>query len=623
VRGPLLLGLLTLAVAAEPARPLVHLADGRVLYGRGVQRTKGETRLETDFGALVIPDGEIAGRTAERPPSPPETVRVRRTRWFEITSDLSPDRERLYADQLDAFFEWMIGVYALDVERVRRDAPYGMRVFRRRADFKKLQAEVAPDIDKKGSAFAEGVAGFYAPGLGSIYLWDVEGESGEVHLEVAKHETSHLCDDLLARQVGIRIPTWFTEGAATYFSMFVAGGAPEPEVHPGALAQVLGDLDGSNAMRSRELRSVKWELFHGREYSWGWAQVHFVRHHAKGARWKELIDYLRTIPPMGPVTDSEERRFLKAMGFPTSEAFDRAWHDHLKGARRDGERGLVGTSPEVLARVNALAKPDETTARNFARIGLSLARVREASAAVVYLRAALRGGVTEPEVAYELSRSLALAAHVASEEARWPDDAFATLQEAVKRAPLRALYRRVLGLQLLARGDREAACRMLGLALLLAGPADDDLALALAMLRASATEAPEREVDRLCESSPPMAPVLRRALPFHLQATEDWGALFELLRRRDAAGGASAEERALLAGLHKVNDEIEEALAIYRGLVSGSDDPRHWPDIVECLLALGRTAEAKAARAAAYERIARSPREHGAARRRLERIEID
>ncbi len=623
MRGPLLLGLLALAAAAEPARPLVHLADGRVLFGRGVQRTKAATRLETDFGALVIPDREIAGKTAERPPSPPETERICRTRWFEIRSDLSPERERLYADQIDAFFEWMIGVYALDVERVRRDAPYKMRVFRRRADFKRLQAEVAPDIDRKGSAFAEGVAGFYAPGLGSIYLWDVEGESGEVHLEVAKHETSHLCDDLLARQVGIRIPTWFTEGAATYFSMYVAGGAPEPEVHPGALAQVLGDLDGGSAMRSRELRGVKWELFHGREYSWGWAQVHFVRHHAKGERWKELIDYLRTIPPMGPVTDSEERRFLKAMGFATSEAFDRAWHDHLKGSRRQGERGLVGTSPEVLARVNALAKPDETTARNFARIGLSLARVREAAAAIVYLRAALRGGASEPEVPYELARALALAANVASEETRWPDDAFATLQEAVEGAPLRALYRRVLGLQLLARGDREAAYRMLGLALLLAGPADDDLALALAMLRASATEAPEQEVGRLCESIPPMARVLRRALPFHLQAIEDWGALFDLLRDRVRKTGASDEELALLAGLYKVNDEVDEALAIYEGLVRGSDDPRHWPDVVECLLALGRTAEARSARSTAYELIARSPREHGAVRRRLERIALD
>ncbi len=621
MRRFLLLLAFALPAAAEPSQPLVHLADGRLLYGR---RLLGASRLETDFGPLVIPAEAIASKTSARPPSPPDAERTAKTRWFEIRSDLSPERERLYADQLDAFFDWMIGVYALDLERVRRDAPYRMRVFRRRADFKKLQAEVAPDIDRKGSAFAEGVAGFYAPGLGSIYLWDVEGETGEVHLEVAKHETTHLCDDLLARQVGIRIPTWFTEGAATYFSMFVAGGAPEPEDHPGALAQVLGDLEGGRPMQSRALRSVKWELFHGREYSWGWAQVRFLRRHAKGVHWKELIDYLRTIPPMGPVTDSEERRFLKATGFATSEAFDRAWHEHLKGAKREGERGLVGTSPEVLARVAALAKPDATTARNFARIGLSLARVREAAAAIVYLRAALRGGVTEPEIPFELARALARAENIHAEEALWPDAALSALEQAVEAAPLRAPFRRVLGLQLLARGEREAARRMLGLALLLAGPADDDLALALALLRTGGAEAPGAEVERLCESIPPAAALLRRALPFHLQAIEEWGALFELLRGRLADGKASAEERALLAGLHKVNDEVGEALAIYQALLAEfPEELRHWPDVVECLLALGRTADARAARSRAYERLKESPREQGAVRRRLERIALD
>ena len=71
-------------------------------------------------------------------------------------------------------------------------------------------------------------------------------------------------------------------------------------------------------MKSRELRSVKWAEFLGRQYSWGWAQVRFFRHHGKGKLWGELLKYLRTISPIGPVSDSEERRFLKMARFASS-----------------------------------------------------------------------------------------------------------------------------------------------------------------------------------------------------------------------------------------------------------------------------------------------------------------
>ena len=250
----------TLAAAPERADARLRLADGRVLFGRAIQRGKEGATLETVFGGLAVPKEALAksGTEPRRTKAPRERTRILKTRWLEIENDLSPERERLYADQLDTFFDWMITIYALDRARVRRDALYGMRVFKRRRDFKKLQAEIAPGIENKGQAFAEGVSGFYSPGHGKIFMWDAEGAHGGVQLEVAKHETAHLLNHLLSGQQALKIPTWFEEGTATYFSMAMAlpGKKPlDPEDHPGALAQVIGEIEGGRAYGARELRS--------------------------------------------------------------------------------------------------------------------------------------------------------------------------------------------------------------------------------------------------------------------------------------------------------------------------------------------------------------------------------
>jgi tetratricopeptide (TPR) repeat protein len=613
--------LLLAAAGAEPAAPLLPLKDGRVLHGRKVERRAKEAVLGTDFGELRVPASELLGKaTAPAPPLPP--LRTEKTRWLLIEHDLAEDRARLYADQLDAFFDWMVGIYALDRDRVLRDAPYGVRVFRRREDFKRFQRENAPDIEKKGQAFAEGVAGFYSPRHGRLFLWDAEGSRGGFHLEVAKHETTHLLNDLMARQLALRLPTWFEEGSATYFSMFVAGAGPEPEDHPGAFAQVLGDLDGGKPMASRELRSVPWETFHGREYSWGWAQVRFFRQHGKGGRWGALLDYLKTISG-GPVTDSEERRFLEAAGFKSSGDFDKAWHEHLK-ATRTAERQYVGTSPEVLGKIAAIAKPSPAMARDFARIGVSLARVHEAEPAIVYLRAALRGGIAEAEVPYELARALALSA-AAPEDAPWPDEAVGALREAVRLAPLSSAYRLALGRQLLARRETDAAYAELGFSLVLLGSSDDDVAAALGCLRAAARREPGRAVDALAEalaeSAPPAAQALRTAAVYHLQDAGEWEKLEELIVRRGA--GASAEERAMLAALYGLTDRCEEALPIWRELVATDEGLRYWPDLVDCLLRMDRRADAKAALSEAFAAVEKAPPELRWVRRRLERIRVE
>jgi len=616
----LCLGLLAALAHAES----LQLDDGRVLFGRRIRRGGKTVVLETDFGPLSIPADRVGvkGTVARKPPP---IRRAIQTRWLRIECDLSEARARLYADQLDAFFDWMIRVYDLDLKRVRRDAPYRLHLYRRRADFKKVQAEVAPAIERKGKGFAEGVAGFYSSSAGGIYMWDAEGARGGVHLGVAKHETTHLLNHLMARQFGLRVPSWFEEGTATYFSMYVALGGKttgEPPDHSGALAQVVGEIEGGGPMTNRALRDVAWEDFLGRQYSWGWALVRFFRHHRDGRRWPHLLKHLRTIG-RGGVTDSEERRFLKAAGFRKSETLDKAWHDQLVRARPEGDTP-VGTSPAVLERIAAIAKPAADLARNFARIGISLARAHEAAPAIAYLRAALRGGVRDAEAYYQLAASLARR----QGGARWPDEAVDALRSAVGQAPLRAAYRWMLGQQLLQQEKTRAARDMLGLALVLAGEDDDEIALAMGLLRAAATLEPERAIDDVVEtlagSVPPAEPALRLAHVYHLQEAEAWGALATLLQGRAKDGSATFEERAMLAGLYKATDELDEALAIYATLLR--EDPKAlqlWPDHIECLVGLGRKADAREALGKALQAIRDDPRELGWVRRRLERIRMD
>lgn len=627
------LAVLVLAAVALAAE--LRLEDGRRLFGTAVRRDEAGAVLETIFGRLRVPADRLAGsRTAERTAKrAPEQARVTKTRWFAIESDLTDARARLYADQLDAFFDWMVGVYELDRERVLRAAPYSMRVFRRRADFKELQGRIAPDIERKGKAFAEGVAGFYSFGHGRIFLWDAEGSYGGVHLEVAKHETTHLLNDLLAAQQAIRVPTWFEEGSATYFSTYVATGGPatgEPEDHPAALAQVIGEIESGHPLTSRELRGVGWASFLGRQYSWGWALIRFCRQHDRGKPWPRLLEYLRTVGGEG-VTDSEERRFLKAVGFKSSRAFDEAWHAHLLAAKPVGRETPLGTSPEVLERIAAMKEVPEALARNFARIGLSLMRAQVSAAAIVYLRAALRGGADEPEVAYALGVALAELAGRARDET-WPDESVDALRRAVAGDPLHAAYRLELGRQMLLRARSAAAVRaardMLGFALLLAGPDDDDIALARPLLDAQAALFPDAEpeelVAELAEAVPQAATALRRSLLYHLQAREDWARLADLVQKRMEEGEATLEERAMLAGLYKASDRLLEAEAIYAAILREEPGALHlWPDRIECLIDLGRRADAKLALAEAYEQLKKAPQDLGWVRRRLERLDIE
>jgi tetratricopeptide (TPR) repeat protein len=186
----------------------------------------------------------------------------------------------------------------------------------------------------------------------------------------------------------------------------------------------------------------------------------------------------------------------------------------------------------------------------------------------------------------------------------------------------------MLGKQLLRREKTEDARNMLGLALILAGEDDDEIALAMALLRAAAAMQPERAiadvVTTLSKSIPPAEPALRLAHVYYLQEAEEWGALAALLEGRTKEGSATFEERAMLAGLYKATDELDEALAIYATLLR--EDPKAlqlWPDRIECLVGLGRKADAREALQRALQAIRDDPRELGWVRRRLERIRLD
>ncbi|MEE8105411.1 MAG: hypothetical protein V3T86_07745 [Planctomycetota bacterium] len=614
-----------------PASAQLRLKDGRVLRGRSVTRDKSGAVLHTVFGKLRVPKDRLATGTQEaKPKAEKPTRRKRRTKWLEIESDLSESRAQLYSDQLDAFFDHMIVVYELDRDRLKRDAPYRMQVYRRRKDFKKVQGEVAPGIENKGQAFAEGVAGFYSQQHRCIFMWDAEGMQGATQLEVAKHETTHLLNSLLARQIAINVPTWFEEGAATYFSMSIAlpgGNVPEPRDHAGALAEVIGEIEAGKPYTGRGIRSVSWNAFLGREYSWGWALVRFFRQHQGGKRWSSLLKHLRTVSARGPVGDSQEKRFLESAGFKNSAAFDRKWHAFLLKAKPGGRLAPVGTAPAVLERVAAVKKPAAALARNFARIGMSLARVREVEAAVVYLRAAMRGGVKDPDVPYHLALALVEREDLGVED-MWPREAVAALHKAVDLAPLRSVYRLAFGTALLGYEHTDHAQHELGLALLCAGPDDDDLQLAVMLLGATLELAPKEEpeaaLEKLVAALPLQKSALRAALAYRFQEDEDWDKLAKLLEGRVKIKAATIEERAMLAGLYKVSDRLDDAAALYAAILAEDATAlRYWPDCIECLLALGKNDEAATAFSNARAALKSDPRDLGWIRRRLDKLEAE
>jgi tetratricopeptide (TPR) repeat protein len=624
-----------LAVTAGAAGTTVVLTDGRVLRARSVTTTADRLVLETAFGALPVPRSAVSGSERKTTDAAPESHRGKRretkTKWFVIESDLTDARAKLYADQLDGFFDWMTKVFDIEAKAAQRRAPYRAFVYASREDFKRVQADVAPSIaQSKGKAFGEGVAGFFSPASFRLYLWDAEGESGEANLFVAKHETTHLLNQLLSETHALKLPQWFNEGGATYFSTstVTGGGAAEPDDEPGALATVVDEIESGKPMTAREIRAVGYDKFLGREYCWGWALVRWFRRAQNGKKWPVLLQHLRTIGSGEGVSDSEDKRFLSSIGFKDGETFDKQWHASLVAARPGGKTGPVGTSPAALAAVEAIAKPTAEQARNFARLGASFARAEEHAAAVVYLKAALRGGERSGDTQAVLARSMAAVAG-ADETDAWPDETLPLLKGAVSESPLRAGFRLLLGRQLLHRAktpeDAAAARDALGLALVVLGPADDAASVATAFLRAASAASPETPVADVVKSVsadlPEAAGALRAGHLYFLQEDRRWEELTSVLEARAAAGSPTFEERTMLAGLYKASERPEDAEEIYAKLLEEHPEAiQLWADRIACLFAMGKREEALAAKAKALDLIAKDPGEWQGVRDRIERL---
>jgi tetratricopeptide (TPR) repeat protein len=616
---------------ASAATTSVALADGRVLRARAVA-TSGDR--------LVLARAEVAGAASDRAttdaPARRQARRETKTKWFVVESDLADARAKLYADQLDGFFDWMLRVFEVEPKAAQRRAPYRAYVYATREDFKRVQNDVAPSIAaSKGAAFAEGVAGFFSPASFHLYLWDVEGESGGANLEVAKHETTHLLNQLLSETHAIKLPQWFNEGGATYFEEATVttaadgkGGAVEPDDNPGALGTVVDEIETDHAMTAREIRSVGYDKFLGREYCWGWALVRWFRKAQGGKRWPALLAHLRTLGSGEGVSDSEDKRFLAAIGFKDDPAFDKEWRASLVAAKPGGKSGPVGASAQALAAVDAIAKPSPEQTRTFARLGASFARADESKAAAAYLRAAMRGGDKSGDTQATLAKTLA-ALKGADETDAWPDETLPLLRGAVEASPLRAAHRLALGRQLAHRADspeKAAVARdALGLALVVAGPGDDSVAIASAFLRAAAAAAPSAALGDLVKAFeaevPASASALRAGQLYFLQEDRRWDELVAVLEARVASGPLTFEERTMLAGMYRATERAEDAEKIYAALLA--EDPsalQLWPERIACLLAAGKREQALAAKAEALDRIAKDPREWQGVRERIERL---
>ena len=604
----------------------VSVAD-RSVPVLGTRSKADEVVLETAFGTLAVP--AKSSPREEAPTGQTRTAdplrRTARTTWWQLEHDLAPARAALYRDELDPFTEWILTAYDLDLGRLRKRAPFSLTVFRSRTDFKRAQAEHAPEISEwKGRGFAEGVTGFYSPETRGVFLWDGEAREGGTHLEVLRHEVVHWANHLLSESTGIHPPTWFEEGTAVYFSTSTAltEARAEPEDHPGALALVLADLDAGRAYAGAALRATPYDRFRNREYAWGWALVRFLRRHRKGRFWEPVLRHLRTVSTEGGETASEARRFLRAVEAKDDATFDRTWHRSLRASSRNFIRRF-GASPEQLESLAARKSIDGKLAGRLKRVGLSFADIGHWKVAAAYFEQALRGRGEDGELWSRLARCRARVAGVADDEA-WPADALQALEAAVASRPLHAHDRNRLGWQRLMSSSPARAREALGLAFLLAGQNDDGPDLAAGALEGIMAAEPTLSLDAAVASlmviHPRARPTIEQAHVRVLQRNGDWNRLLTLLEARHGERRATFDDRRVLAGLLKLVDRADEADAIYEVLLSERpSELALWIERVECLVALGQGLKAEAVSGQARRAFEADPRELAWLHQRLAR----
>jgi tetratricopeptide (TPR) repeat protein len=372
---------------------------------------------------------------------------------------------------------------------------------------------------------------------------------------------------------------------------------------------------------------VSYAEYRSDEYAWGWSLVRFLRRGKKGTLWAPLLEQMKALSGSAP-TDGENRRFLRALGYGSDEAFDEDWYAHILALEPE-EKTPLGTSKETLAAVAAVKKPTPEQATLLARLGRSFAASGMSEPAAVYLAAALRGGRDAVDLHLLLAEALAANAGRDEDEA-WPDDAFGHLERAAAIDPLSAMVRLGLGRQMLLRAkskdDVAAARDVLGLGLILLGPADDAKALARwaleATLRSEPDLTPSNALARLEAAAPVATGALRSAWIASLQEREAWNVLLQELGARLEAGTADFEERVTLAGLFEASDQAERAAPLYRALLDERPAATYlWPRLVRALVAARRLDEAKAAKARALRILAEAP-SLAPLRRTVERIRI-
>lgn len=579
----------SLAAQAETLR----LADGRRLPILGRTLEKGNWRIDTVVGELVVPATRLELRTDDPEVEPTGQLRLSTGPLLLVESDLDGERHQQLATGLEAFARRLVDHYRLKKKDLV-GAPYRVRAWRRRAGFKAAQERLAPAISRlKGRGFGEGVAGFYAPDLGEVHFWD--GGSGRVgaRLEQAQHEVTHLFNHLLAGALGrAAMPVWFEEGTAVYFSTAIAEEAPqagelaEPMIHEASAMEVIGDLEADRAYGLEDLLAVPYERFQGREYSWSWALIRQLRALEKGAVWSRLLDWLAT---------GESGGIARVVG-KDLPGFERRWRQALNRERSRLLDHPLRRDERLAAVVVALEKPGPELARSLRSIARSYASVSMAPLALAFFEAAWRGGAEEAEDRVVAARLRAAAAGLAEDEP-WPAESLADLRRAVVLDPLLAEARLVLAEALLAIGNDAEAAPQLALALFLAGEADDVESAALAQLRlAGDALEPER---KLVAARPELGRAFARARVALLQEEGRFSELVALLEARVRAGTADFEDRVMLADFDLLLDRPRPAAQRFRALLE--EDPRAHhlrPRLARALVAAG---EVEAARRLAAE----------------------
>jgi tetratricopeptide (TPR) repeat protein len=186
--------------------------------------------------------------------------------------------------------------------------------------------------------------GYFQPGLDVNYITlEVETSSGTDPLSVIFHEYTHL----LVNNTKAKVPTWFNEGLAEYYSTFAVSN--DHEIILGRpVAHHVNLLRHENLLPLKTLLKVDQQSAYYNErdkqgmfYAESWALMHYLILGNNGQRFAQLNEFLRLLEKGGEMEQAFKQAFQTTFAGIERELRDYIAHDRFPVAPHKLESKLA------------------------------------------------------------------------------------------------------------------------------------------------------------------------------------------------------------------------------------------------------------------------------------------